>query len=118
MYKVYLLPKCNYVGHTSQKFGDRVAQHKCHHNREVEGARVLYTTDSLDEAQELELLLHDIGYLGGRRELNGKLVLDTNTGVYYDSVKQAWKAYGRYSKRHFEMMLQGTKTNKTNYIYA
>lgn len=117
MYKVYLLPKCNYVGYTT-RFQPRVNEHKCHHGRDTTDARVLYATDSLDEAQELELLLHDIGYLGGRRELKSKGVLDTSTGIYYDSIKQAWKAYDRHSYRYFLEMLQGRKNNKTNYIYT
>ena len=62
-YHVYLLPKENYVGVT-QSTTYRWNRHKNHYNRDIEGARVLYSTSVKADAYELEDLLHELGYKG------------------------------------------------------
>lgn len=46
-----------------------------------------------------------------------KLVFDTQTGIYYNSIKQASIIYG-FSHSYLKYMLSGKKKNKTNLIYA
>jgi len=59
---VYILPKENYAGVTKNiKF--RMYVHKDDGN-DTTGYRVLYSTPQVEEAFELESLLHDLGYEG------------------------------------------------------
>jgi hypothetical protein len=60
-----------------------------------------------------------------RKKLSGvannasKTVLDTQTGIYYDSANDAFKAIVlSFSPRHFRGMLSGRCNNKTTMIYA
>lgn len=46
-----------------------------------------------------------------------KILLDTQTGVFYESISEAAK-YHRYTKETISKMLLGTRTNKTNFIIA
>jgi len=62
-YSVYLLPSCNYVGYTNC-IERRMLDHKSRYKRDVSNYRILYKTDSKEDALELEELLHDLGYEG------------------------------------------------------
>lgn len=46
-----------------------------------------------------------------------KIVFDQQTGIYYESVQEAYSCY-RHSYRHTIQMLCGRKRNQTNLIYA
>jgi hypothetical protein len=46
-----------------------------------------------------------------------KLVFDTQTGIFYNSIKQASIIYG-FSHSYLKYMLSGKRRNKTNLIYA
>lgn len=46
-----------------------------------------------------------------------KLILDTNTGIFYNDVKEASK-YSNYEYRYLRGMLNGNHKNKTSLIYA
>ena len=48
---------------------------------------------------------------------NNKIVLDTLTGVYYESVLEASRYYN-YKKSSLASKLNGTRNNNTNLIYA
>lgn len=67
-YSVYLLEDYNYVGYTNSLYF-RFANHKSQYGRDCTNHRILYTTDSKDDALELEALLHDLGYEG--KHING-----------------------------------------------
>ena len=47
---------------------------------------------------------------------NDKLVLDLNTGVFYDSLKEA-SSYSRYSNIYISKMVRGKINNKTGLVY-
>lgn len=47
--------------------------------------------------------------------LIGRTVIDLATGIYYDSVSEAHRVYGKHSNTYFFAMLEGKKRNKTNY---
>ena len=53
----------------------------------------------------------------GLKSFVAKMVLDTQTGVYYYSVKEASAIYG-IKRTTLIMMLKGKNPNKTNLIYA
>ena len=61
-HKVYLLPECNYVGVTNNPIR-RFIEHKSV-GRDNTNPRILYSTPDREEAEELEALLHDMGYEG------------------------------------------------------
>jgi hypothetical protein len=46
-----------------------------------------------------------------------KIVFDTQTGIFYNSIKQASIIYG-FSHSYLKYMLSGKRKNKTNLIYA
>lgn len=50
-------------------------------------------------------------------ELNTKLVLCLETGIYYKSVREASDIFG-ISSNHLSRMLRGVRTNKTTLIYV
>lgn len=49
--------------------------------------------------------------------INSKLVLDTSTGIFYDSAKEASNCFG-IKQSTMRAMLNGSYRNKTNLIYA
>jgi hypothetical protein len=53
----------------------------------------------------------------GRKGENAKVVLDTQTGIYYDCLKDACLALSMTYK-HTSAMLIGTRVNKTSLIYV
>lgn len=53
----------------------------------------------------------------GLENVNSKLILDINTGVFYYSVNDLCK-YSKYSKGYLSEILRGSKRNKTQYIYV
>ena len=60
---VYLLEDYNYVGVTNN-LSYRFNTHKAKENRDCSNHRILYKTKNRKEAEELEALLHDMGYEG------------------------------------------------------
>ena len=58
-------------------------------------------------------------YENGLLVKNAKQVINTQNGFMYNSSMEAFLASGlKYSSRHFRAMLEGKKTNKTNYEYC
>ena len=49
---------------------------------------------------------------------HNKLVLNTESGIFYDSVKEAAEYYNRYSRSNLAYKLRGVITNNTPFIYA
>ena len=62
-YIVYYLPKEHYIGITNQP-KQRMADHKCHHNRDVTDWRIMYCSESKYEARLVENRFHDLGFNG------------------------------------------------------
>lgn len=50
-------------------------------------------------------------------KINAKLVLDTSTGIFYDSAKEAAECFG-IKHSSMKSMLNGSFKNRTNLIYA
>ena len=61
-YSVYYLPEEHYVGYTN-RFKQRLAEHRSKKNRITEGATVIAKFESAD-AHLFETRLHQRGYLG------------------------------------------------------
>jgi hypothetical protein len=61
---------------------------------------------------------HWTGKNKGADNANAKIVLDTATGIYYETAKEAVNAsrYNAYS--HFTMMLKGVRPNTSTFIYV
>ena len=68
-HRVYLLEDYNYVGVTDY-IDNRFSQHKTKHNRDCTNHRILYKSKDRKECEELEDLLHDMGYEGRHRIKN------------------------------------------------
>ena len=49
---------------------------------------------------------------------HSKLVLNTDTGIYYDSVKEVVKYYNRYNRSSLAYKLRGAVPNNTPFIYV
>lgn len=47
-----------------------------------------------------------------------RLVLNTQSGIFYSSVKEAADSMGKYDVSHILLMLKGKHPNKTNFIFA
>tara|TARA_R110000803_G_scaffold190126_2_gene252628 strand:- start:136 stop:483 length:348 start_codon:yes stop_codon:yes gene_type:complete len=62
-HRVYLLEDYNYVGCT-KNIHNRFNRHKQKHKRDCTNYRILYKSKDRKECEELEDLLHDIGYEG------------------------------------------------------
>lgn len=60
---VYYLPNEHYVGITNQP-KQRMADHKCHGNRNTEDWIVLYCTEDKYNARIIENRFHDMGFNG------------------------------------------------------
>ena len=56
-------------------------------------------------------------YVQGRGQYKNKIVLDLNTGVFYNSLKELCKLYGM-NYNSIKQMLSGKNKNKTSFIYA
>lgn len=54
----------------------------------------------------------------GGKNPNAKLVLNTDTGVFYDSMSMALKSQTKYSETAFRAKLNGQNKNNTNYKYV
>ena len=72
-HRVYLLEDYNYVGVTDCT-SRRFSEHKSHFNRDCTNHRILYKSKDRKECEELEDLLHDMGYEGRHRIKNKKTV--------------------------------------------
>ena len=70
-HRVYLLEDYNYVGVTNSTRA-RFNKHKSRHNRDYTNHRILYKSKDRKECEELEDLLHDMGY-EGRHRLKNKI---------------------------------------------
>jgi hypothetical protein len=55
--------------------------------------------------------------IASRKTINNKIVLNIESGIYYNSVKEASLVYG-LNKSHLAQMLRGQISNKTNLVYA
>lgn len=56
---------------------------------------------------------------GGDKNANAKIVLNTETGIYYGCAKEAWDSFKRQSFEYFKFKLQGKKfINNTPFIYV
>lgn len=53
----------------------------------------------------------------GKESHSSKIVLDTQSGIFYDSVWEAAKSTN-FSKSHLAAMIRGDYENKTNFIYV
>lgn len=53
----------------------------------------------------------------GKDSHSSKMVLDTQTGIFYDSVWEAAQSTN-FSKSHLAAMIRGDYENKTNFIYV
>lgn len=49
---------------------------------------------------------------------SSRIVIDLNTGIYYDSVTDAHKYYNKVSRSYLISMINGNRINKTSFIYA
>lgn len=52
------------------------------------------------------------------KKLKSMPVLNKETGIFYDSIKDAAKAYNRFSSNYLAFMLRGRALNITPFIYA
>ena len=49
---------------------------------------------------------------------NSRIILDLETGFFYDSVADLHKFFNKFSTTYLCSMLNGNRKNKTNFIYA
>ena len=49
---------------------------------------------------------------------SSRIILDLETGFFYDSVADLHKFFNKFSTTHLCSMLNGNRKNKTNFIYA
>ena len=56
-------------------------------------------------------------YDNGLQKIRSTVVLNTENGIFYSSIKEAAK-YNNMSKAHLAAMLRGDYINKTNFTYA
>lgn len=49
---------------------------------------------------------------------NSRIVLDQNTGFFYNSVTELHKYHNKFSRSYLIGMLNGNRINKTSFIYA
>ena len=49
---------------------------------------------------------------------NSRIILDLETGFFYDSVADLHKFFNKFSTTYLYSMLNGNRKNKTNFIYA
>ena len=49
---------------------------------------------------------------------HNKLVLNTETGIFYNSVKEAAEYYNRYCRSYLAYKLRGDIKNNTPFVYA
>ena len=49
---------------------------------------------------------------------SSRIILDLETGFFYDSVADLHKYFNKFSATYLCSMLNGNRTNKTNFIYA
>lgn len=56
-------------------------------------------------------------YMFGKLPHNAKIVLNLETGIYYNSSKEA-SLTTKYKEKFFSRMLSGDRKNKTSFIYA
>lgn len=61
--------------------------------------------------------LHGKNTIGNLHQINRKLVLDTSTGIYYESATEAANTLG-YNRRNLTSHLNGEYKNKTSLIYV
>lgn len=54
----------------------------------------------------------------GKYHQNSKLVLNTQTGIFYESATDAMKCVSHIKRSTFQAMLCGRNPNTTNFIYA
>ena len=52
------------------------------------------------------------------RLLKGRPILNTQNGIYYESIKEAAFYYGKYSANNIAYKLRGRSINNTPFIYA
>lgn len=60
---------------------------------------------------------HRIAVTKACKLLRNKLVLDTQTGIFYDSCRDAAEVFN-IRPQHLSRMLTGSRGNKTNFIYV
>lgn len=58
------------------------------------------------------------GTYTGSQNHASKLVLNTETGIFYDTLKEAAAAQTKYSYAYCKLMVAGSQRNKTPFIYA
>lgn len=61
--------------------------------------------------------VHTASMLRGKNHPGARLMLSTQTGIFYDTIKEASKIYN-ISRNHLGLMLGGYIRNKTDLIYA
>lgn len=49
---------------------------------------------------------------------NSVVVMNLQNGIFYFSIKEAWKAYGRYSESNLGQKLRGERPNDTPFAYV
>jgi len=81
-----------------------------------DGNKLNNKKSNLEWATDSENSLHSFRELG-RKPGRSKLVINTETGIYYESGKEAAEAT-LINYNIFRGMLNGSKTNKTNFKYA
>jgi hypothetical protein len=55
----------------------------------------------------------------GKQTSKTKMVIDMSTGIFYVSCSEAYRYSGqKCSYRHFFKMLEGTKKNKSTFVFA
>lgn len=52
------------------------------------------------------------------KKLKSRIVLNVETGIFYDSIKEAAKCYNKFSANYIAYMLRGRSTNTTPFTYA
>lgn len=63
-YIVYYIPEENYIGYTQTTLKARMERHRSRFNRHTEGAEVICSFDTQEEALWYEKVLHAMGYNG------------------------------------------------------
>lgn len=50
---------------------------------------------------------------------SARLIINTDNGIFYDSIKTAWESYGRkVALSHFGEKIRGNQRNYTPFVYA